>query len=140
MKRSQSVATRRDPLTLRVRERITSAMERQQPKMTQSELARRSGQLQQKIQRFLSGNMPYPPMSFLNDLASVFGWTLVELLHDEIPPLRTPAISDARVLEIADRLASADDRVIEAAQAWTKLLTARRPSGGSPRGPKRGPS
>jgi transcriptional regulator with XRE-family HTH domain len=137
VKRScKPVSPRLDPLTLRIRERLQAAMKHHG--MTQIELVRRSGATPQAVQRFLAGQSPYPPLSFLDQLARVFGWTLLEMLADEIAPIPTLTLSP-RVRALAAQFEAVNDvRVVQAAAAWVETLTAAKPSRGSSAGSGRG--
>lgn len=133
MSRFGRVSKRIDPLTVRVRERLKTAMAAHLPQeMKQVELARRAGETQQSVQRFLSGQMPYPSMTFLDRLVRVFGWTLIDVLRDELPPPPKPPITDPRVLQIAELLQEAgNDVIVEAADVWVRVMTKSRASAGA---------
>jgi transcriptional regulator with XRE-family HTH domain len=123
MTRLRRVSTRQDALTVRVRTRIQAAMDQHKPKrMTQVQLAKKAKVTQQSVQRFLSGQMPYPPMTFLDKLTRVFGWSLVEVIA-ELTPSRPPiVINDPRVQQIAIWLEAADDRTVEGAYLLIERL------------------
>lgn len=74
----------KDLLTLRLRERLIAL--RDHSGMTDTGLARASGQRQQDVSRFMLGYMKYPPLDFLDALARVFQYTLPELLAKDIAP------------------------------------------------------
>jgi hypothetical protein len=122
-------------LTVLVRDRIREAMNTASPKMTQEVLAERSGFRKQSIQRFLAGQQPYPPMSFLNGLAVVFGWTLVDLLRDAVPTPKPPPITRPEVLALALRLDGAPAKIVRAAEAWVSHLLGPEPLASTPAEP-----
>lgn len=72
-----------DPIASRLRLRIDGL--RRQMDMQWSDVVRASGQLQQDVSRFSTGQMKYPPLTFLDSLARVFHLTLADLLADELP-------------------------------------------------------
>jgi hypothetical protein len=89
-----SVGTRKDPLAELVRLRVIALMA-EHDEMEQIELARRSKNAQQRVHRFLVGQMPYPPMSFMDSLLQVFGLGLADVLADPKATAKPPVISDA---------------------------------------------
>lgn len=54
--------------------------------MEQKRLARRSQQTYARVHKFLSGQMPYPPLDFLDALLRSFGDSLANVLKGETPP------------------------------------------------------
>lgn len=99
-----AVATRRDQLAEALRTEIKRLMAHH-GNMQQIELVRRSGQNKQRIQRFLSGQMPYPPLTFLDKLFRVFGHTLLDGLRGSIQPVTQLPILRPDVQQLADTCA-----------------------------------
>lgn len=101
---------RRDPLADRVRHQIQQLMKANN-NMEQRELARRAKEPYQRVNKLLRGQMPYPPMTFLNNLLGVFNYTLPEALAETVLPVRPLAQQAFRPLvhEIAELLERQDD-------------------------------
>lgn len=94
---------RHDPLAERIRQQILLLMDAN-GKMEQRELARRAKEPYPRVHKFVKGQMPYPPLSFLDRLLRVFGYTLPEALAQTVLPVKPaapPAFSRLLVLEIA---------------------------------------
>lgn len=115
------VATRRDQLTEALRLEIKRLM-LHHGDMKQIELARRSGEKQQRIHKFISGQMPYPPMDFLDRLFRVFGVTLVDGLKGAVRPVTQLPILRADVQTVADTCALLEPEGVAAVQHLAATL------------------
>lgn len=62
--------------------------------LTQDQFAERAGSTQSDVSRFLTGQMVYPPLEFLDGLAKVFGLRLSDLIA-EAQQDKKPAITPA---------------------------------------------
>lgn len=90
--------------------------------MKQKTLARRSGQTYARVHKFLSGQMPYPPLDFLNALLVSFGTSLAKVLAGHTAtPAQLPILRDD-VQRVAVLLDDADAEVVEEAERWVKLF------------------
>lgn len=118
---SALVATRRDQLTEAVRLEIKRLM-LHHGDMQQIELAMRAGETKQRIQRFISGQMPYPPMTFLDRLFRVFGVTLVDGLKGAVRPVTQLPILRADVQALADTCAPLEPEGVAAVQHLASTL------------------
>src|SRR5688500_6325595 len=82
----RKMAKRTDKLTEAVLRRIEELRVQHgapgQP-MKQKTLARRSKQTYARVHKFLSGQMPYPPLDFLGALLESFGTSLADTLRGE---------------------------------------------------------
>lgn len=112
---------RRDHLTEAVRLEIKRLM-LHHGDMQQVELVRRSGENKQRIQRFISGQMPYPPMDFLDRLFRVFGVTLIDGLKGPVRPVTQLPILRADVQALADTCAMLSPEGVEAVQTLALTL------------------
>lgn len=121
MGHSPGVATRRDQLTEAIRLEIKRLM-LHHGDMQQIELAMRSGETKQRIQRFISGQMPYPPMDFLDRLFRVFGKTLVDGLTGAVKPVTQLPILRDDVQALADTCATLEPAGVEAVQHLAATL------------------
>jgi hypothetical protein len=90
--------------------------------MEQIELARRAGEPQQRVHKFIKGQMPYPPMEFLDRLFRVFGATLVDGLRGAVPPVTQLPILRADVQKLADTCAGMPDAAVAAVQSLASTL------------------
>lgn len=91
--------------------------------MRQKTLARRSGQTYARVHKFLSGQMPYPPMDFLDALLRSFGTTLAdELKGSSAPPKQRPIVR-TDVQEVADLLDDADAETVSHVKGLASLLS-----------------
>lgn len=99
--------------------------------MKQKTVARRSGQTYARVHKFLSGQMPYPPLDFLDAILRSFGTTLADALRgptdDKIP---LPIVRED-VQEVANMLDEASPAAVEAAKQWIELFARAQGSGGS---------
>lgn len=137
-----SVAIRRDQLTEAVRLEIKRLM-LHHGDMQQIELAMRSGETKQRIQRFVSGQMPYPPMDFLDRLFRVFGVTLVDGLKGAVKPVTQLPILRSDVQSLADTCAALEPEGVAVVQHLASTLrdgvrraSSKSPSASAPRGNK----
>lgn len=80
------MARRSQELNVRIRSRIQKLMRAHG--LSQAALARATGERPQDINRFLTDDMAYPPLDFLDRLARVFHYTLADLLAKDLPPAR----------------------------------------------------
>lgn len=115
------VATRRDQLTESVRLEIKRLM-LHHGDMQQVELVRRSGETKQRIQRFISGQMPYPPMDFLDKLFRVFGVTLIDGLKAAVRPVTQLPILRSDVQTLADTCSALAPEGVAAVQHLASTL------------------
>lgn len=121
MGHSPGVATRRDQLTEAIRLEIKRLM-LHHGDMQQIELAMRSGETKQRIQRFISGQMPYPPMDFLDRLFRVFGKTLLDGLTGAVKPAKQLPILRDDVQALADTCATLEREGVAAVQHLASTL------------------
>jgi hypothetical protein len=131
---------RTDVLTERVRKLIESLrVQHGAPgrPMGQKTLARRSGQKYPRVHKFLSGQMPYPPMDFLDALLRSFGTTLGGVLTEESEPPKVLPIWRADVQQLAELLDDADAEVVEKTRGIAELFVTAGSAG--PRPPLSGP-
>lgn len=138
------VATRRDQLTDAVRLEIKRLM-LHHGDMKQIELARRSGEKQQRIHKFISGQMPYPPMDFLDRLFRVFGVTILDGLRGPVKPVTQLPILREDVQALADTCAGLEPEGVAVVQHLASTLrdaarkgTRREPSASAHAANKRG--
>lgn len=106
----------------RIRQQIEQLM-KANGNMEQKTLARRAKVSAGRVHRFLRGQMPYPPLSFLDQMLRVFGYTLPEALAASALPVKTPtppSISRASVLEIAEELESWPEENLKAMQTFLR--------------------
>jgi transcriptional regulator with XRE-family HTH domain len=90
--------------------------------MKQKTLARRSGQTYARVHKFLSGQMPYPPLDFLDALLQSFGLTLADVLKGQAEaPKRLPILRED-VQRVADMLDDAPADLVESARGWIALF------------------
>lgn len=90
--------------------------------MRQKTLARRSGQTYARVHKFLSGQMPYPPMDFLDALLRSFGTTLAdELKGNSAPPAQLPILRED-VQHVAKMLDDGSPELVDAARTWVALF------------------
>lgn len=82
----------KDHLTARVRERLAALLKQHQ--LTESAVARATGERQQDVNRFFQGEWKNPPLQFLDSLARVFHYTLADLMRDELPK---PSLTEAEI-------------------------------------------
>lgn len=115
------VATRRDQLTEAVRLEMKRLM-LHHGDMKQIELARRSGEKQQRIHKFISGQMPYPPMDFIDKLFRVFGVTIVDGLRGAVKPVTQLPILRSDVQHLADTCAVLEPEGVAAVQHLASTL------------------
>jgi transcriptional regulator with XRE-family HTH domain len=131
---SPGVVTRRDQLTESVRLEIKRLM-LHHGDMQQIELAMRAGETKQRIQRFISGQMPYPPMDFLDRLFRVFGKTLIDGLTGAVKPVKQLPILREDVQALADTCAAMEAEGVAAVQHLASTLRdAGRKAGSAARG------
>ncbi len=90
--------------------------------MKQKTLARRSGQSYARVHRFISGQMPYPPMDFLDALLRTFGTTLADVLKGHTTPPKQLPILRADVQRVADMLDDASVEVVEETERHLKIF------------------
>lgn len=93
---------RHDQLAERIRLQIKHQMDAKG--LEAKDVARLARERYPRVTRFLRGDMPYPPLQFLDRLLGVFGYTLAEALAQAALPLRDttpPAIFRPLVMEIA---------------------------------------
>lgn len=96
--------------------------------MKQKTLARRSGQTYARVHKFLSGQMPYPPLDFLDALLQSFGTTLADVLKGEVEtPKRLPILRED-VQQVADMLDDGSPELVEAARNWVALFLKAQPA------------
>lgn len=74
--------------------------------MQQIELARRANEPQQRVHKFIKGQMPYPPLEFLDRLFRVFGVTLIDGLRGAVAPVTQLPILRRDVQSLADTCAA----------------------------------
>jgi hypothetical protein len=116
---------RTDKLTERVLERVEALrVQHGAPgtPMKQKTLARRSGQTYARVHKFLSGQMPYPPLDFLNALLMSFGTSLGDVLRDVSSPPRALPIWREDVQRVARMLDEASPAAVEVARGWVQLF------------------
>jgi transcriptional regulator with XRE-family HTH domain len=90
--------------------------------MKQKTLARRSGQTYARVHKFLSGQMPYPPLDFLDALLQSFGTNLARVLSGEMDtPAQRPILRED-VQQVADMLDDGSPELVEAARNWIALF------------------
>lgn len=120
------VRKKRDQLTERVLGYIRGLL----GDMTAKELARRSKAPYWRVQRFLDGQLPFPPLDFLTALLGVWGQTLADALTATSPPAPAPPALSGRVRAIAQRMNDLDDDALQLVGSWIDVLkpTAKRPS------------
>jgi transcriptional regulator with XRE-family HTH domain len=129
------IVARHDPLSERIRQQINQLMEgrgRDGGRMEQRELARRAKLSQDSVHKFLKGQKPYPPLTFLDRLLRVFGYTLPEALSETVlpvKPLPEPRISKPIVLEIAALLEKPEwnDGALQALKEYLQHMRPRQP-------------
>jgi hypothetical protein len=91
--------------------------------MQQKTLARRSKQTYARVHKFLSGQMPYPPLDFLDALLRSFGTTLADALKGTgDAPAQLPILR-ADVQEVADLLDEASPEVVEEVRRLSVLFS-----------------
>lgn len=109
------VVPRLDPMAERIRQQIEQLM-KANGNMHQKTLAKRAKVSQGRVHRFITGQMPYPPLTFLHSLLGVFGYTLPEALTAMSLPakqLPQPAISNPIVLELASAIEDWPDEAVK---------------------------
>ena len=112
---------RQDQLTELLRLEVLRLMRLHGP-MQQIELARRAGDTQQRVQRFLAGQMPYPPLMFLDRLFRVFGVTLADGLKGQVRPAPVLPVLRPDVQAVADVCATLDGQAVEAVMMLASTL------------------
>lgn len=105
--------------------------------MSQKELARRAGEHVNRVHKFVNGDLPYPPLTFLQHVFGVFGLTLPEALSSS-PPVRPLSISRQDVLEVARLLEALDEAYVRSLKDLVEK-TRRVRSGVRGGGTRRGP-
>lgn len=90
--------------------------------MQQIELARRAVEPQQRVHKFVKGQMPYPPLEFLDRLFNVFGVTIVDGLKGPVKPVTQLPILRADVQAVADTCAGLDEPGVAAVQHLATTL------------------
>lgn len=123
----------KDLLTSRVRERLIAL--RDQAGMTDTGLARAAQQRQQDVSRFMLADMKYPPLDFLDALARVFHYSLVDLLAKDVPPA-TLTESQRAILATLKAMDAGTRVSFETLILKPKVGTARRDGRPSDRGRK----
>lgn len=116
-----AVPKRRDRLAEALRQEIVTLM-KHHGEMKQIELARRAGEDQQRVHKFVKGQMPYPPLEFLDTLFKVFGVTLVDGLRGHVPPVTQLPIRRPDVQAVADDCAGMDVEGVKAVQYFVSTL------------------
>lgn len=116
-----TVATRRDDLTEQLRLEIKRLM-LHHGDMQQIELARRAKEAQQRVHKFVKGQMPYPPLDFLDRLFRVFGVTLVDGLRGAVKPVTQLPILREDVQLLADTCAPLEPEGVAAVQHLASTL------------------
>ena len=108
------IVARHDPLAERVRQPVLNLM-KANGNMEQRELARRAKEKPQRVHKFVKGQMPYPPLTFLNNLLRVFSYTLPEALSETVLPVRPLAQTVFRppVQQLAELLDGMEDAQLE---------------------------
>jgi transcriptional regulator with XRE-family HTH domain len=81
--------------------------------MKQKTLARRSGQTYARVHKFLSGQMPYPPLDFLDALLQSFGVSLADVLKGNGDGPKQLPILRGDVQALCDLLDDAPVEVVE---------------------------
>jgi transcriptional regulator with XRE-family HTH domain len=90
--------------------------------MKQKTLARRSGQTYARVHKFLSGQMPYPPLDFLNALLQSFGVSLADALKGQTTPPKQLPIQRADVQRVAALLDDAPVELVEETERMVRLF------------------
>lgn len=99
--------------------------------MKQKTLARRSTQTYARVHKFLSGQMPYPPLDFLDALLRSFGTSLAdELKGAGAAPPQLPILR-ADVQQVANMLDDESPEVVEAVKNWIALFAKGKAAGES---------
>lgn len=124
------VPTRKDPLSEGLRVEIVQLMKHHN-NMPQIELARRAGEDQQRVHKFVKGQMPYPPLAFLDRLFRVFGLTLVDGLRGHVAPVTQLPILRPDVQAIADDCAGLEEQGVQAVAYFVSTLKGTKPRGRS---------
>lgn len=99
------VAAPRDLIAERLRAVVLGLMKAHG--MEQKELADRSGEPIYRVHKFVKGDLPFPPLTFLDRVLRVFGSSLAQALEKEptvkplppLPILRDDVLEVARMLE-----------------------------------------
>ena len=122
----QKMARRTDKLTGAILRRIEELrVQHGAPgaPMKQKTLARRAKQSYARVHRFLSGQMPYPPLDFLDALLRSLGTTLAETLTESSgsPPSPLPIVR-ADVQELAKLLDEVSADVVEQVKGLVVLF------------------
>lgn len=120
------VPTRKDPLAEGLRLEIVQLMKHHN-NMPQIELARRADEDQQRVHKFVKGQMPYPPLAFLDRLFRVFGLTLVDGLRGHVAPVTQLPILRPDVQAIADDCAGLEEQGVQAVAYFVSTLKGKRP-------------
>lgn len=115
------VPTRKDPLAEALRLEILRLMNHH-GKMKQIELARRAGEDQQRVHKFVKGQMPYPPLAFLDGLFRVFGVTVIDGLRGSVTPVTQLPILRPDVQTLVDTCASLAPEAVVAVQTLASTL------------------
>jgi hypothetical protein len=115
------VATRKDELTEALRLEIRRLM-LHHGDMKQIELAKRAREPQQRVHKFIKGQMPYPPLDFLDRLFRVFGVTLLDGLKGVIRPVTQLPILRPDVQQVADTCAVLEPEGVAAVQHLASTL------------------
>jgi transcriptional regulator with XRE-family HTH domain len=101
-----------------VRRRLQTLMD--QHHLTQADVSRAADERPQDVNRFLTGDMAFPSLDFLDKLARVFQLTLADLLAAELP---RPAVNGDELTLLTRYRAMAD---LGQRQAVMSLLNAPR--------------
>jgi hypothetical protein len=131
------VPKRRDRLAEAVRLEIVRLMAHHN-EMEQIELARRAGERQQRVHKFVNGQMPYPPLEFMDRLFRVFGHTLIDGLRGSVQPVTQLPILRPDVQAVADLCAGMDAEGVKVVQSWVTFLRRNAPTKGKPDAGPRG--
>lgn len=115
------VPKRRDQLSEGLRIEIVRLMAHH-GQMSQIELARRATEAQQRVHKFVKGDMPYPPLDFLDGLFRVFGVTVLDGLRGSVQPVTQLPILRPDVQGVADDCAGMEAEAVEAVQKFVTTL------------------
>lgn len=99
--------------------------------MEQKELADRSGEPVYRVHKFVKGDLPFPPLTFLDRVFRVFGSSLAKALESEpaIKPLPTAPILRGDVLEVARLLERRSPEYVNSVMVLVRERARGRPHG-----------